>query len=167
MIRDVREQDAAAIADIYNRYVRETDITFETDPVTTDGMRQRILQITREGPYLVWEEAGVVTGYCYAHAWKTRPAYAHTLESTVYLHPLATGQGIGARLMNALIEACRHRGVHVLIACITGGNEASCRLHARLGFTEASHFHAVGRKFGRWIDVVDYEKMIGEESGSL
>lgn len=43
---------------------------------------------------------------------------------------------------------------------ITGGNEASCRLHARLGFTEASHFHAVGRKSGRWIDVVDYEKMI-------
>ena len=60
--------------------------------------------------------------------------------------------------MHHLIEACRKdSGVHVLIACITQGNEPSERLHESLGFTQVSRFHEVGQKFGQWLDVVDYE----------
>ena len=115
------------------------------------------LQTAARWPYLVWEEQGRVKGYCYAHPWKERPAYRHTLETTVYLDPACTGRGIGTRLMHALIGECRGRGAHALVACITAGNEPSCRLHRRLGFRQVSEFHDVGFKHGQWLGVVDYE----------
>lgn len=161
LIRPVRPaDDAAAITDIYNRYIAETTISFETEPLTVAAMQQRIEAIAAEHPYLVCERDGRLLGYCYAHAWKERAAYAQTLETTVYLAPDALRQGIGTALMQRLIHDCREQGVHVLVACITGGNEASIRLHERLGFQRASTFHEVGRKFGRWLDVVDMELTI-------
>lgn len=158
IIRPVIPADYAAITDIYNHYVRETVISFETAPLTVDEMSSRIEHIASRYPYLVSiSSQGVIEGYCYAHPWKERAAYAGTLESTVYLHPSHTGSGIGAHLMEALIKECRSRGVDNLIACITYGNHASCRLHERLGFTRVSHFRRVGRKFGIMLDVVDYQ----------
>ena len=65
--------------------------------------------------------------------------------------------GIGTELMHELVEECRRRNFHVLIACITGENLASMAFHKRLGFKEVSHFHDVGKKFGRWLDVIDME----------
>lgn len=62
--------------------------------------------------------------------------------------------------MERLIDACRTKGCHALIACITGDNEPSITFHERLGFTKVSCFNQVGRKFGRWLDVVDYELLL-------
>lgn len=159
-IRPVTPQDAAAIAAIYNEYVLKTDISFETEALSAEEMRGRILDISADFPYLVFEEEGRVLGYCYAHAWKERAAYSRTLETTIYLAPEAQGRGIGTRLMGRLIEACREGGFHALVACITGGNEPSIALHRRLGFRQVSCFPQVGRKFGRWLDVVDLQLML-------
>lgn len=160
MIREVRQEDAAAIAAINNHYVMHSDASFDTEPTDGETMRQRIATIAAACPYFVCEEEGEVVGYCFAHPWKARPAYGLTLETTVYLAPGHTGKGIGRALMLQLIEACRRRGIHVLIACITGGNRASTALHEALGFQAVSHFREVGRKFGRWLDVVDYELIL-------
>jgi len=108
-----------------------------------------------------------VAGYCYAHGWKTKAAYRYTLETTVYLSPDYFGRGIGKRLMRELIEACRRNGYRALIACITAGNEASIALHTGLGFKQVSHFEQVGRKFGRWLDVVDYELLLNPGDGEF
>ena len=157
MIRPVTPHDAAAIAALYNHYVLHTTASFEEEAVPVEAMRRRIEETAARWPYLVWEEQGRVKGYCYAHPWKERPAYRHTLETTVYLDPACTGRGIGTRLMHALIGECRGRGAHALVACITAGNEPSCRLHRRLGFRQVSEFHEVGFKHGQWLGVVDYE----------
>lgn len=157
MIRQVRLQDAAQIAAIYNGYVNETTITFELDPVSDTDMRERIRKIAAHYPYLVYEQENRIIGYCYVHGWKEKAAYSHTAETTVYLHPSFKRQGIGSALMKALIEACAKQGYHTLIACITEGNGESIALHEKLGFKQASHFHEVGCKFGRWLGVVDYE----------
>ncbi|MDE7146562.1 MAG: GNAT family N-acetyltransferase, partial [Duncaniella sp.] len=86
IIRPVIPADYAAITDIYNHYVRETVISFETAPLTVDEMSSRIEHIASRYPYLVSiSSQGVIEGYCYAHPWKDRAAYAGTLESTVYL----------------------------------------------------------------------------------
>ena len=159
-IRPVTPQDAAAIAAIYNEYVLKTDISFETEALSAEEMRGRILDISADFPYLVFEEEGRVLGYCYAHAWKERAAYSRTRETTIYLAPEAQGRGIGTRLMGRLIEACREGGFHALVACITGGNEPSIALHRRLGFRQVSCFPQVGRKFGRWLSVVDLQLML-------
>lgn len=156
-IRPVRSDDAEAIVTIYNRYIAETTISFETEQLTTEAMQQRIESIAARHPYLVYEREGHILGYCYAHPWKERAAYAQTLETTVYLSPDALQQGIGTALMQQLIAKSRQQGVHVLVACITADNNASIHLHERLGFRLVSSFQEVGRKFGQWLDVVDMQ----------
>ncbi len=158
MIREVHpREDAAALAAIYNEYVLHTTISFETEGISEVQMEARIVSFSKEYPYLVYEEDSVVLGHCYAHRWKERAAYAGTWESTIYLAPQACGKGVGRKLMEELITRCRAAGCRVLIACITQGNERSCGFHEALGFRQVSHFHAVGEKFGKLLDVVDYE----------
>ncbi len=160
MIRQVTVNDAKAIADIYNEYVLNSVISFETEALSENEMRQRIFEISTQYPYLVYEENGIIAGYCYAHQWKERAAYRNTLETTIYLHPQHFNKGIGHQLMTHLIDKCRNAGYQALIACITGGNEASCALHTRLGFKQVSLFEKVGTKFGQRLDVVDYELLL-------
>lgn len=160
MIREVRPDDAAQIAGIYNHYILETTISFETQPLSAEDMRIRIEEISSYFPYFVAENNGKLTGYCYAHPWKERAAYCKTLETTIYLASEAKRRGLGTRLMTQLIKECRNRGYHALIACITAENEESCQFHERLGFKKVSHFEQVGQKFGRWLDVADYELIL-------
>lgn len=160
MIRNVRPEDAEAIAAIYNEYVIGTTISFETEPLTVAAMAARIDRLAADFPYFVYEtEAGVV-GYCYAHLWKERAAYRSTLETTIYLAAGHTGRGIGGQLMRRLIDECRRRGYHALLACITADNNSSIALHEKLGFRRVSEYHEVGRKFGRWLGVEDYELLL-------
>ncbi|MDE7472534.1 MAG: GNAT family N-acetyltransferase [Muribaculaceae bacterium] len=160
-IREVNpDTDAQAIAAIYKPYVDNTTISFETVAPDADQMRSRILDMIPRYPYYVWEEDGAVLGYCYAHPWKERPAYSLTLETTIYLSPVAIGRGIGRELMNRLIGECRRRKFHSLIACITAENTASCAFHENLGFAKVSHFRGVGYKLGRLLDVADYQLIL-------
>lgn len=157
MIRKATRTDARAIADIYNEYVRNSVISFETEAVSLSAMQQRIEEISGQYPYWVYEEDGKVIGYCYAHGWKERAAYKHTFETTIYLEAASQGKGIGSQLLQILIDECRKAGAHVLIACIVAGNENSIKLHEKFGFQRVAHFSQVGMKFGRWLDVVDYQ----------
>ncbi len=159
-IRPVRLDDAGRIASIYNKYVSATTITFETEPVSVEVMRGRINSISSAFPYFVYEYDGVVLGYCYAYLWKEREAYSKTLETTVYLAPEACHQGIGTQLMRHLIEDCRRQGYHALVACVTADNLPSIHLHQHLGFRQVSRFSEVGRKFDRWLDVIDLELIL-------
>ncbi len=159
-MRPVTPADARAITEIYNHYISETTITFEVESVTVEEMEGRIKEISASFPYFVCEEEGRMLGYCYAHLWKQRAAYSNTLETTVYLHKNAIGRGIGSMMVRHLTELCREQGYHALIACITEGNEASVRMHERLGFRKVSEYKEVGRKFGRWLGVVDMELIL-------
>lgn len=158
MIRTVSTQeDAGAIRDIYNHYIRETVITFETEELTEEEMAGRIHGITTRFPYLVYEEGGKVIGYAYANTWRVRSAYDQTVETTVYLDPRQTGKGIGRTLYQALLDECRARNLHIAVASIALPNEHSVKLHERMGFEKVAHFTEVGWKFDRWRDVGFWE----------
>ena len=157
MIRNVKPSDAKAIVVIYNNYILNTTISFETVPLTNEQMLHRIKDISSHCPYLVWEEDSEIAGYCYAHPWKERAAYCNTLETTIYLAPKYFHEGIGTKLMLRLIDDCRKMGFKVLIACITANNEISIDMHRRLGFKQVSHFEKVGEKFGQLLDVIDMQ----------
>lgn len=164
-IRAARAEDIPAITQIYNEYILHSTATFETEVLAEAEMLRRLRDIMPEYPYLVAEVGGEVAGYCYAHPWKERFAYRHTLEATVYLSPDQRGRGMGRQLMERLVATCRTMsGCHALVACITAENEASCALHRKLGFRQVSCFREVGYKFGRWLDVVDYEMLFPEIS---
>src|SRR4051812_313125 len=94
-IRSAEPSDASSLAEIYNRYVAETVITFEEQPVTSDEMARRISDVQSASlPWLVAHEGGSVLGYAYASPWKTRSAYRYSVEITVYLTPNQAGRGI-------------------------------------------------------------------------
>jgi L-amino acid N-acyltransferase YncA len=160
MLRPCKPADAESICSIYNHYVLETAVTFEEVPVKAAEMARRIADVTAKFPWLVWEQEGKVVGYAYASLWKERSAYRHSVESTVYLAPEATGQGIGTQLYAALLTELRSRQVHCAIGGIALPNEASVALHEKVGFTKIGHFREVGWKFGAWVDVGYWEILL-------
>jgi phosphinothricin acetyltransferase len=160
VIRRCSPADAAWIAEIYNHYVRETVVTFEELCVTDADMAQRIGDLTVCHPWLVWEQDGSILGYAYASSWKARSAYRFAVESTVYLAPACTRQGIGSRLYEALIADLRSRGVHCVVGGIALPNPASIALHEKFGFRKIGQFDEVGWKFGAWVDVGYWELLL-------
>lgn len=159
-LRDAEAGDAARLAEIYDHYVRETVVTFEEEPVGADGMASRVQEIAARWPWLVIERDGRLTGYAYAAPWKSRSAYRHSVECTVYLAPEAVGRGDGRRLYDALLPQLAARGAHVAIGGIALPNAASVALHEACGFRKVAHFSEVGWKFGRWVDVGYWERRL-------
>lgn len=153
MIRDARLADAEKICNIYNYYIKNTNITFEEATVTEKEMEERIKGITKNYPWLVYEEDGVILGYAYASRWKDRKAYDFSVESSVYVDCNTGCRGIGSALYKALIEKLGKINVHAVIGGVALPNEPSQRLHEKLGFKEVARFLEVGYKFGKWIDV--------------
>ena len=102
MVRNATEADVAAILAIYAPYVLNTTVTFEYDVPTQAEFMQRFREITRQFPWLVWEEDGEILGYAYASAPYSRAAYSWCAEPSVYLLPQAQGRGIGRKLFDLL-----------------------------------------------------------------
>jgi len=153
-IRTAAASDAAQIAAIYNHYIAATCITFETEPVTVEDMAQRIREtLDLSLPWLVAEEGGTIGGYAYASKWKGRCAYRYSVEATIYLDPEWTGKGLGVALYTALIDAIKAASIRSVIGGIALPNDASIRLHERLGFKKVGHFEKVGFKNDQWVDV--------------
>jgi len=153
MIRTCAAGDAAAIAEIYNHYVRETVVTFEEAPVAVEEMARRIADVGARFPWLVWDDGGAAAGWAYATAWKTRSAYRFSVETTVYVAASHQGRGLGAALYGELIAELRARKLHSAVGGIALPNPASIALHEKLGFKKIAQFAQIGRKLDRWIDV--------------
>ena len=119
MIRIAEERDIPAILEIYGPYVLNTTITFEYDVPTREEFTRRFRDITRQFPWLVYEEDGEILGYAYASAPYARAAYAWCAEPSVYLKPEARGRGIGRKLYAALEQILDCQGYQVLYALVT------------------------------------------------
>jgi phosphinothricin acetyltransferase len=153
MIRAATAADAAANAAIYNYYIENTAVTFEEDPLVVADMAQRIATITADYPWLVFERAARVLGYAYASRFHARSAYRFTVETTVYVAHDAHRGGIGSALYGVLLDRLRAQKLHSALGVIALPNEASVRLHEKLGFRKVGETEEVGWKFGRWINV--------------
>ena len=159
-VRDATPEDAPAIAAIYNHYIAGTIVTFEEETIDASEIRTRLAQVRAASlPWLVADD-GNVAGYAYASPWKTRRAYRFAVEATVYLDPARTGQGVGSLLYAELFERLHAAGMHVVIGGIALPNDASVRLHEKMGMTKVAHFEQVGFKLGRWIDVGYWQRTL-------
>jgi L-amino acid N-acyltransferase YncA len=153
-IRRATATDAAAIASIYAPYVTGTVVSFEAVAPDDAEMARRISEVGDSYPWLLaCEGDGAVVGYAYACAFRTRPAYRFTVETTVYLADGAGGRGIGTLLLRALLPVLEGQGFAQAIAAITLPNQASIALHEKLGFRRAGTYEKVGFKFGEWRSV--------------
>jgi len=160
-IRPAREDDASSIVEIYNHYVEHSTATFEEQLLTFDQLRSRMVAVVRSGlPWLVAEGEGTVHGYAYATPWRERTAYRHSVEVTAYVHPDQAREGMGSGLYTALVERLAAIEIHSMISVVTLPNPASAAFHERMGFVQVAHLKEVGYKFGRWLDVGYFQRLL-------
>jgi L-amino acid N-acyltransferase YncA len=153
-LRLVVPDDAAQIAAIYAPFCCETAVSFETVAPDEETIRERIRAVTDRYPWVVAvSEEDVVLGYAYAGKHRERSAYRWSVDFTAYLAAASKRRGIGTKLYTALAELCRHLGYYRAFAGITLPNEASIRLHEKIGFRAIGLYRRVGFKLGKWHDV--------------
>lgn len=159
-LRLATTDDAEAIRAIYNLEVTTSTVTFDLVPRSLED--QLAWQAARTGAHavLVAEVDGVVAGFGSLSPWRDRPAYATTVEDSIYVHRDHHGVGIGKALLTELVATATAHGFHACMARIVGGHEASTALHASCGFEQVGVEREVGRKFNRWLDVVLMERML-------
>ena len=159
--RLVEPRDADALRAIYNPEVLETTVTFDLVPRTPEDQQQWIAEHSGSYPAIVAEDAaGEVVGFASLSPYRPRPAYATTVENSVYVRRDQRGRGVGAVLLGDLLALAADHGFHAVIARIVGDHDASIVLHARYGFEEVGRELEVGRKFGKWLDVVLMQRML-------
>ena len=160
-IRAAQADDLPRLVEIYNHYVTTTHFTFDTEPHTVatraawlaqfDGGRHRCFVLLVDGR---------VEGYASSAQFKPKAAYATSVEVSIYLAPGLTGRGHGPALYERLFAALAGEDLHRAYALIALPNEPSLKLHRAFGFVAAAHLREVGRKFGRYWDVVYLEKVL-------
>ncbi|SEA36573.1 GNAT family N-acetyltransferase [Variovorax sp. YR216] len=167
-IRPSRDEDVEAITAIYAHHVLHGTGTFETDPPSAADMAVRRADVlSKQLPYLVAERDGEILGFAYCNWFKPRPAYRFSAEDSIYLANAARGQGLGSKLLDALLQAAEAVGVRKLIAVIgDSANAGSIGVHTAQGFTHVGVLKDCGWKFGEWRDVVLMEKVLGEGSST-
>ena len=159
-LRLARPDDAEATRTIYNAEVTGSTVTFDLVPRTLEEQRDWIEARSGAMAVVVAEADGEIVGFAALSPYRSRPAYSTTVEDSVYVHHDQRGNGVGRALLAELVEVAAARGFHTMMARIVGGHDASIGLHGSLGFEMVGIEKEVGRKFGRWLDVVLMQRML-------
>lgn len=159
-VRIAKVEDIPYILDIYAPYVEQTVYTFEYIVPTVEEFTKRFQTVTKQFPWLVWEEDGRVLGYAYACAPFERAAYSWCAEPAIYLCPQAQGRGIGRALYEALEDYLKQQGYVVLYALVTTGNAPSAAFHEALGYKRTAVLPECGFKHDGWHGVIWMEKRL-------
>jgi phosphinothricin acetyltransferase len=167
--------DAAALMNIYNPEVMEMSVSFDLVPRSLADQDAWIRHHQATHPCIVavndednLGETGArgerILGFAVVSPFRERPAYATSVENSVYVAREARGRGVGEKLLLELIRTAQESGFHTLIARIVGENESSIRLHEKCGFTLVGTEIEIGRKHGRWLDVVEYQYVVPDRA---
>jgi phosphinothricin acetyltransferase len=162
MIPEIRKallSDVPAITEIYNEAILTTTATFDIEPKTIAEQRKWFKAHGGRNPVLVAEVGGQVVGWVSLSEYSTRCAYADTVELSLYIKEAFRNQGIGKKLMAAVLAEGRKAGLHTVISRIAAGNDVSIRLHEQFGFNDVGVMKEVGNKFGQLLDVYIMQKI--------
>ena len=162
-MRPAAPEDLPASREIYAHHVLHGLASFEEAAPPLDEMRRRFDDVRSRGlPYLAADFGGVLVGYGYCAPYRSRSAYRYSLEDSVYVRQGSEGRGVGGALLRELIGRCEGLGYRSIIAVIgDSGNAASINLHASFGFLRVGTLRSAGFKFGRWVDSVLMQRMLG------
>ena len=163
-VRPARPEDAEAIRAIYNAEVTGSTVTFDLVPRSLEEQRTWLEARAGAHAVLVAEADGEVVGFASLSPYRDRPAYATTVEDSVYVRGDQRGTGVGRALLGELVATARRHGFHAVIARIVGGHEASIALHRAPGFELVGVEREVGRKLGRWLDVVVMQRLLADDA---
>lgn len=160
VVRPAKLEDAAGINAVYNPFICDSAITFETVEHTPAQRRDWLasLAASPRTPVFIAEAGGEIAGFANAAPFDPRGAYETSVKASVFVKPEAAGKGLAKALYEALFAALAQADVHRAYALIVAPNPASVALHQRFGFAHKTTLSEVGRKFGRYHDVMWFEK---------
>lgn len=161
-VRAATEADLPAILEIYNEVVRTSTAIYALEPSSLAERRDWFQgRLSQNYPIVVALRDAEVVGFASFGDWRGAWAgYRHTVEHSVHVRSDACGMGVGSTLVQSLFPLAVERGKHVMVGGIDAANTRSIRFHQRLGFQKVAHFHEVGRKFDRWLDLVFVQRML-------
>ncbi|WP_127507210.1 GNAT family N-acetyltransferase [Paenibacillus humicus] len=166
IMKPIEERHLRQALHTYNHYVLNTTISFHTEALSLEEMRANVMGGDPRYRTYIIEEEGAYVGYALLTRHKNKQAYDTTAEITIYLDPNHRGKGTGSRAVASLEEKAAGLGFHMLVATVCTENERSIALFERLGYEKCAHFRQVGRKFGRWLDIASYQKIVGSSVSS-
>lgn len=153
---------AAAILAIFNEAIANSTALYDYRPRSPESM-VGWFATKRAGGFPVIgieDDAGTLLGFASYGTFRAWPAFKYSVEHSVYVHCDHRGQGLGRQLLQAIIDAAQARGVHVLVGGIDASNLGSIALHEQLGFLHAGTVREAGFKFGRWLDLAFYQRIL-------
>ena len=162
-IRPATADDVPRLLEIYNHYVEHTHITFDLEPVSLETRMKWFEGFAEAGPHrlFVASDSDGLLGYASSGVFRSKPAYARSVETSIYLAHDRVGTGAGTALYTHLLEVLSaEAGVHRAYGGVAIPNEASLALHQRCGFKRTATFSEVGFKFGRYWDVTWFERAV-------
>ncbi len=157
---EINETYLPQVLEIYNYYIQNSTATFSIQPVTLEEMRRIVFYSDPRFKTFIIFDQDKLCGYCILARYKEREAYNITAEATLYLHPEFTGKGIGSQALQFLESFARQNQFHSLISVICSENTASIKLFGKNSYTKCAHYKEIGKKFGRLLDVVVYQKLL-------
>jgi len=160
-LRPLTMDDIADVTRIYNHYVAHTTISFHIAPRTVEEMAAALLGLKEPFAAYALTESGKWIGYCALVPFSGREAYSITAELSLYLEPTVRGKGYGQAMLDFLEQEAGDKGLVSLTARVCGENTASIALFEKNGYKRAGFYEKIGYKFGRLLDVVAYQKIIG------
>jgi phosphinothricin acetyltransferase len=160
ILRPATLDDLPAILDIRNHYILHTHITFDVEPLTLESGRAWFNDHNDGKRYrtLVAAARTAILGVIASGRYRTKAAYETTVETSIACRPDAIGLGLGTRLYHGLFSTLKDQDIHRMVAGVAQPNDASNALHRKLGFREVGRYTEVGRKFGRYWDVLWFER---------
>ncbi len=160
-IRPADEADAEAIVEIWNHYIRETAVTFNSIEKTKDDVREIVLACRKDNlAFLVAKDCERLVGFCTYFQFRCGIGYAKTMEHTILMQPEVHGRGFGRALMQRLFNHAQAEGVKSLWAGVSAENPGGIAFHESIGFSNVVRLRRVGHKFDRWIDLILLQKIL-------
>lgn len=157
---EAKENDLNIMLDIYNNYIANSTVTFDLDKVTLEEFKNRIfINHSRYKTFLIYMDNELI-GFCFLTQFRKKAAYDKTVELGLYLKPQFTGKGLGREIVSYLEHIAKQNQFEIIIASVSGENTSSLKLFKKLGYEQCAHYKEIAEKFGRKVDLIDFQKKI-------
>ncbi|TXK77497.1 GNAT family N-acetyltransferase [Paenibacillus sp. N3.4] len=158
--KKIEPSDIPDLMDIYNYFVLHSTVSFHTEPVSLTEFTESVVHPDPRFQTYVITLDGSLQGYVQVMPHKKKQAYQTTGEVTIYLHPACVGKGVGSAAIQHIESVAKENGFHVLISTICADNEPSIHTFTKNGYTQCAHFREVGFKWGQFLDIFTFQKII-------
>lgn len=158
------ERDAQEAVDVFNYYIENSFAAYREEKITVDHYEEIIKSAAEHPKVSVRDKEGTFVGFGLLVPHKPIPVFSHSANLICFLLPQATGKGLGKMVLEFLEKEGLERGVHIILSSISSRNPESIKFHLKNGFTECGRFHAVGKKNGKFFDIVWMDKHLDGSS---